>query len=107
MEKSKGKITKPVKVRKPLNITRPIRRMVVLILGGFICVSLTIITLAVMLMAGWLAASGGWDGSFVIASRTVALNPTLATVIAWTIIITLVISTSAFYYLVISLYRKP
>ena len=93
-------------VRKRSGLTRSIRKPGLFIIGGLICLGLALITLAAILGAVWLAISGEWDGSIEVLDKSFIINPALATALAWATVVTLIIATLSFYYLILSLYKR-
>jgi len=103
MKKRKRRIPKALK--QTGNLARPAGKAIILILGGFVGVVLTFTTVSIALAFAWLTTSGELDGSIEVGQRTITMNPTLETALAWVAVGALVVANISFYYLVFRFHK--
>jgi len=76
------------------------------IFGGLVGIAFTFATVALAVALVWLTVTEEWKGIIEAWDWIIAINPTLADVVAWIIVVALILANIGFYHLAFRLYKR-
>jgi len=104
MAKRRRRIIK--RPQKSTNFAKPAGKVVAVIAGGLVGIAFTFATVALAIALVWLTVTGEWKGIIEAWDWIIAINPTLADVVAWIIVVALILANIGFYHLAFRLYKR-
>jgi hypothetical protein len=89
-----------------VNFAKSASKVVAVIAGVLVGIAFTFFTVALAIALVWLLVTREWDGIIEAWNRIIAINPTLAAVVSWIIVVALILANIGFYNLVFRLYKR-